>query len=80
MQKVSYIFSYICCLLRQRLIKILIFRKKFRRGPNYCSDFFNPIFGPNYSAQHLCYIILVDFNLSESLGLQLKQKGGHGIS
>ena len=40
MQKVSYIFSYICCLLRQRLIKILIFRKKFRRGPNYCSDFF----------------------------------------
>ena len=40
MQKVSYIFSYICCLLRQRLSKILIFRKKFRRGPNYCSDFF----------------------------------------
>ena len=40
MQKVSYIFSYICCLLRQRLSKIFIFRKKFCRGPNYCSDFF----------------------------------------
>ena len=44
MQKVSYIFSYICCLLRQRLSKILIFRKKFRRGPNYCSDFFPIVF------------------------------------
>ena len=52
MQKVSYIFSYICCLLRQRLIIILIFRKKFRRGPNYCSDFFFFLFCLSFS---LCF-------------------------
>ena len=41
--------------------------------------FFHFIFGSQYNAKHLCYIFLVDFNLSESLGLQLKQKGEHNI-
>ena len=52
MQKVSYIFSYICCLLRQRLSKIFIFRKKFRRGPNYCSDFSKSDSGFHSPATH----------------------------
>ena len=33
---------------------------------------FNLIFGSQYNAKRLFYIFLVDFNLSELLGLQLK--------
>ena len=63
MQKVSYIFSYICCLLRQRLSKIFIFRKKFRRGPNYCSDFYAKI------KHFLAYLVhfLITYCLSNEL-------------